>query len=380
MQTNITAMPTSIKHRRRSKQTIDNTNNNNTNNDTNNSNNNVNISNTHYTEPLHVHSAGEIESDNDSNIHDNNPQLPSLNGRTYSEPSPGYYSQQQQQQRSRHNYKYSISKLRDSFVDSLRNTALEDITYEQPVATCETTSYDIEPAKTLRSNPLWRLLAVLCIIISVSITAHRTIDYHDGSISFGVNLSVDDITDSIHNAKDSLYERLEALVNYPTRPGILAKQDGLIAHNPVVFIPGIISTSLEVWQADECAKTTFRQRLYGGSLMIKSLILDSECWIKHMMLDNITGLDPPNIKLRASSGLEAADYLVGTYWVWAKLIENFADIGYDTSNMYLAAYDWRLAFKDLQIRDYYFVRLQKMIELAKYSNHNRKVALIAHSM
>ena len=27
-------------------------------------------------------------------------------------------------------------------------------------------------------------------------------------------------------------------------------------------------------------------------------------------------------------GFESADYLVGGYWVWGKLIENLADIGY----------------------------------------------------
>ena len=46
--------------------------------------------------------------------------------------------------------------------------------------------------------------------------------------------------------------------------------------------------------------------------------------------------------MRAAEGFEAADYVVGGYWVWSKMIENLADIGYDPSNMHMAAYDWRL--------------------------------------
>ena len=39
--------------------------------------------------------------------------------------------------------------------------------------------------------------------------------------------------------------------------------------------------------------------------------------------------DPPNVKLRAATGFDAADYLLANYWVWAKLLENLAMIGYD---------------------------------------------------
>jgi phospholipid:diacylglycerol acyltransferase len=31
---------------------------------------------------------------------------------------------------------------------------------------------------------------------------------------------------------------------------------------------------------------------------------------------------------RAAVGLEAADYVIGGYWVWGKIIENLAEIGY----------------------------------------------------
>lgn len=35
-------------------------------------------------------------------------------------------------------------------------------------------------------------------------------------------------------------------------------------------------------------------------------------------------MDPEGIKLRAASGLVAADYIVGDYWVWGRMIENLA--------------------------------------------------------
>lgn len=93
--------------------------------------------------------------------------------------------------------------------------------------------------------------------------------------------------------------------------------------------------------------------------------------MRHLSLDGWTGLDPPGIKLRPASGLEASDYLVGGFWIWAKLIENFADVGYDANSMYMAPYDWRLSFKHLQLRDYYFTKLKATIEIAKMSNQNR---------
>jgi len=70
-----------------------------------------------------------------------------------------------------------------------------------------------------------------------------------------------------------------------------------------------------------------------------------------MSLSPETGLDPPDIKVRSTQGFEAADYVVGGYYVWSKIIENLADIGYDPSSMYMAAYDWRLPAQLLEERD-----------------------------
>ena len=46
----------------------------------------------------------------------------------------------------------------------------------------------------------------------------------------------------------------------------------------------------------------------------------------------------------------------------------------------MAPYDWRLSFKHLQVRDFYYSKLKSAIELAQLSNHNRKVVLVTHSM
>ena len=68
-----------------------------------------------------------------------------------------------------------------------------------------------------------------------------------------------------------------------------------------------------------------------------------------MSLDNETGLDPSGIRVRPVSGLVAADYFAPGYFVWAVLIANLANIGYEEKNMYMAAYDWRLSFQNTEV-------------------------------
>lgn len=61
------------------------------------------------------------------------------------------------------------------------------------------------------------------------------------------------------------------------------------------------------------------------------------------------------------------------------MIQNFAALGYDSNNMHLAAYDWRLAFYNLEVRDSYFSKLKSNIELSKRTS-NKKTVLVGHSM
>jgi hypothetical protein len=42
------------------------------------------------------------------------------------------------------------------------------------------------------------------------------------------------------------------------------------------------------------------------------------------------------------------------FWVFGKLIQNLADIGYDSSLLYSANYDWRLSPQLLETRDGYY--------------------------
>lgn len=97
------------------------------------------------------------------------------------------------------------------------------------------------------------------------------------------------------------------------------------------------------------------------------------------MLDTKTGLDPPGIKLRAAQGFDATDFFITGYWIWNKILENLATIGYDPTNAFTAAYDWRLSYMNYEKRDQYFTRLKAHIEIA-VRVQNKKVVLLSHSM
>lgn len=165
--------------------------------------------------------------------------------------------------------------------------------------------------------------------------------------------------------------------------GKLMKKEGLSADHNVIMVPGVVSTGIESWGVEgtpECpSKPYFRKRLWGSFYMLRTMLMEKSCWLKHITLDEETGLDPPGIKLRAAQGFEAADFFVTGYWIWNKILENLAVIGYGPDNMYSAAYDWRLAYLDLERRDGYFSKLKAQIELSNRLN-NKKTVLMGHSM
>ncbi|KAF2773707.1 LACT-domain-containing protein [Teratosphaeria nubilosa] len=161
--------------------------------------------------------------------------------------------------------------------------------------------------------------------------------------------------------------------------GMHARAEGIEAHNPVIMIPGVISTGLESWGTEEDSKQYFRKRLWGSWSMMRALVLDKPAWKRHVMLDEKSGMDPPGIKLRAAQGFDAADFFITGYWIWNKILENLATIGYDPTNAFTAAYDWRMSYANYEKRDQYFTRLKNHIELAKRVS-NRKVVLLSHSM
>ncbi|KAJ1902053.1 phospholipid:diacylglycerol acyltransferase [Kickxella alabastrina] len=159
----------------------------------------------------------------------------------------------------------------------------------------------------------------------------------------------------------------------------LVEEEVLVKKHNVILVPGIISTGLESWSTANCSKPYFRQRLWGTTTMFKAILLDKECWVEHIMLDKKTGLDPPGIKLRAAKGLDAADYFITSYWIWGKIINNLGVLGYDSNDMSLASYDWRLSYADLERRDHYFSTLKSQIEVALRAG-GKKTVLVPHSM
>ncbi|RDW68019.1 putative LRO1 [Coleophoma cylindrospora] len=184
----------------------------------------------------------------------------------------------------------------------------------------------------------------------------------------------------VKDARDLAIGEREA-TNYDSfSVGLKLVAQGMHADHPVVMIPGVISTGLESWGTSNKSRPYFRKRLWGSWSMMRALVSDKEGWKKHIMLDKYTGLDPPGgIKLRAAQGFDAADFFITGYWIWNKILENLATIGYDPSNSFTAAYDWRLSYANLEVRDQYFTRLKSYIEMA-YKVTGKKAVLVSHSM
>ncbi|KAK4479546.1 hypothetical protein RD792_015063 [Penstemon davidsonii] len=164
----------------------------------------------------------------------------------------------------------------------------------------------------------------------------------------------------------------------PDPPGVKLSKEGLRAKHPVVFVPGIVTGGLELWEGHSCADGLFRKRLWGGTF--GEVYKRPLCWVEHMSLDNETGLDPEGIRVRPVTGLVAADYFAPGYFVWAVLIANLARIGYEEKTMYMASYDWRLSFQNTEVRDQTLSRIKSNIELMVATNGGNKAVIIPHSM
>lgn len=67
--------------------------------------------------------------------------------------------------------------------------------------------------------------------------------------------------------------------------------------------------------------------------MVSAVLADRKAWMEALSLDPVTGLDPPNHRVRAAQGLDAASEFIQGYWVWQRVIENLAAIGYDPLSM-----------------------------------------------
>jgi len=105
------------------------------------------------------------------------------------------------------------------------------------------------------------------------------------------------------------------LTEETNRPGYKLRKEGASAKYPLIMVPGFVTSGLEVWGGDDCAKKYFRARLWAAVGMVESVMTQRDCWKAHMSLDPLTGLDPDGIRIRAASGFEAADYFMANYWV-----------------------------------------------------------------
>ena len=54
---------------------------------------------------------------------------------------------------------------------------------------------------------------------------------------------------------------------------------------PIIIIPGIISTGLELWQGEKCAEGRFRHRFWTSMQMVDNIGRDHQCWLKHISLN-----------------------------------------------------------------------------------------------
>lgn len=73
----------------------------------------------------------------------------------------------------------------------------------------------------------------------------------------------------------------------PDPPGVKLHKEGLRVKHPVVFVPGIVTAGLELWEGHHCAEGLFRKRLWGGTfgevykrytVFLQVYLLFNFCW------------------------------------------------------------------------------------------------------
>jgi phospholipid:diacylglycerol acyltransferase len=231
-----------------------------------------------------------------------------------------------------------------------------------------------------RSGLTFGLGGLLGLVLALMFAQSQNVIKLEGLLEMNLDSLMDVIPAGIIADVKDLSKAERDVVNYDSfSVGLHLQAQGVKAHHPVIMIPGVISTGLESWSTGEKSRQYFRKRLWGSWSMMRALVMDQAEWKKHIMLDKETGLDPPGIKLRAAQGFDATDFFITGYWIWNKILENLATIGYDPVNSFTAAYDWRLSYANLENRDQYFTRLKSYIEIAKRTS-GRKTVLVSHSM
>lgn len=231
-----------------------------------------------------------------------------------------------------------------------------------------------------KSGLLFALGGIFGVVFALAFAQQQEVIRLDGMLDVTLDSFLDVIPDVIiRDARDLTKAERDAVSYDSFSVGLHLRSQGISAHHPVIMIPGVISTGLESWSIGESYRQYFRKRLWGSWSMMRALILDKAAWKTQIMLDKNTGLDPPDIKLRAAQGFDATDFFITGYWIWNKILENLATIGYDPTNAFTAAYDWRLSYMNLEVRDQYFTRLKSYIEVAQKTS-GVKPLIVSHSM
>jgi len=152
----------------------------------------------------------------------------------------------------------------------------------------------------------------------------------------------------------------------------------LEAKHPVVIIPGMTNTPLDLYKGRNCAARWLRRRLWG-SLSVSARLFTSNvsCFLDHLELDETTGLDPPDITVRAAQDIGSVEVVFGME-MWKHAVDKLVAMGYDPNTMAAFPYDWRLAPMDLERRDALLSRVRNHVELM-LRVHGEKVALFSHS-
>ncbi|KAH3673340.1 hypothetical protein WICMUC_003700 [Wickerhamomyces mucosus] len=289
----------------------------------------------------------------------------------------------------------------DNAHDSI-NESVQAIEKQLDEIKTSTSSTNLQKNKNLESSHkkklkdsrrvIFILGALLGVIIAVYFGTNNKVSDLDQLMNFtSLNDYFDDWKDVVPTGLQGI---LNDIQNKPPGQGqdfsesfavgkALRAEENLTSKHSVIMVPGVISTGIESWGldgVDGCrSQQHFRKRLWGSMYMLRMMFLDKTCWLKHIMLDPETGLDPPGVKLRAAQGFEAADFFIVGYWIWNKILENLSAIGYEPNRMATASYDWRLSYLDLERRDGYFSKLKDQVEF-HYRLTGEKSVLVGHSM
>ncbi|KAL4906138.1 hypothetical protein BDW74DRAFT_139063 [Aspergillus multicolor] len=241
-------------------------------------------------------------------------------------------------------------------------------------------SFMTKPKSKRRNGLIFLLGGVFGIFCAVFFAQQQDVISLESLMDLNIDSLMDVIPQSIMRDAREFSQHERDTVSYDAfSVGLHLRSQGVEAKHPVIMIPGVISTGLESWGTSPTSLMYFRRRLWGSWSMMRALVMDKAEWKNHIMLDKETGLDPPGIKLRAAQGFDATDFFITGYWIWNKILENLASIGYDPTNAFSAAYDWRLSYLNLEARDQYFSRLKSYIETA-VQVRGEKVTLASHSM